>query len=281
MLRGVLSPVLRGVLDGSIPRHASGAAFVGPLDGVTSTLAVSTRRLYANYSGSLIRLRRDSDNAESDFGYDSDGDLDTAAIATWLGAATGHLAVWYDQSGNGNDLSQAVAAEQFRYENNIFGAVPGLRSLNVSLMTIANVGVVHVQPYSWHTVLKTPASIARYRVCGNVAESPRLEIDSDGGGAFVATAYAGAFPGVQELGFATTEETLQISALINGASSSIRKNGVEVATGNAGTDDGDGVRLSQRNALAYDGHYGEHVEIPDVTARAAFEADQVAYFGIP
>lgn len=84
-----------------------------PLDAATTWLAVSvSRRLYTTYTGPLIRLRRDSDNAESNFGYNALNQLDTAAIATWLGAATGFVVTLYDQSGNGRNYQQPTAALQ-------------------------------------------------------------------------------------------------------------------------------------------------------------------------
>lgn len=94
------------------------AAVVGPpLDGLSNiAIAYSTRRLLTSYAGNLIRLRRDSDNGESDFGYDANGDLDIAAVAAWLGGATGYIVTWYDQSGNGVNATQGVAASQPRYD---------------------------------------------------------------------------------------------------------------------------------------------------------------------
>jgi len=68
----------------------------------------SIRRLLTSYTGALVRLRRDSDHAESDFGPDVNGDLDTAAITTWLGGANGFVKIWYDQSGNGYDAAASA-----------------------------------------------------------------------------------------------------------------------------------------------------------------------------
>lgn len=89
------------------------SAFSGLLDTYGSaTVAYSLRRLSSSYSGSLIRVREDSGNTETDIGYDSNGDLDTAAIASHCGANNGFVVTWYDQSGNSNDATQSVAGEQ-------------------------------------------------------------------------------------------------------------------------------------------------------------------------
>lgn len=89
------------------------AGFSGPLDGVDDiVVAFSMRRLLASYEGNCLKLRRASDDAESDFGFDANGDLDIAAIATFLSATTGYGVTWYDQSGNGVNASQSVDADQ-------------------------------------------------------------------------------------------------------------------------------------------------------------------------
>jgi hypothetical protein len=59
-----------------------------------------------------MRVRRASDDAETDIGFDSNGDLDTAAIATHCGASAGYVPVWYDMSGNSNNVTQSTAGNQ-------------------------------------------------------------------------------------------------------------------------------------------------------------------------
>jgi len=103
----------------SVSLTASGASSyiwgvdnVTPLDHVSSyKLAVGLRLLRSGYTGSAIRLRRSSDNAESDFGF-SGTQLDTTSINTFLGAAQGYCTILYDQSGNGNNIVQANASQQ-------------------------------------------------------------------------------------------------------------------------------------------------------------------------
>jgi hypothetical protein len=75
-------------------------------------VAYSTRRLRLAYSGSAIRVRRSSDNAESDIGFNSLYDLDSSALLSFVGSGNGFVTTWYDQSGNGNNASQTTAANQ-------------------------------------------------------------------------------------------------------------------------------------------------------------------------
>ena len=77
----------------------------------SATLAVSFRKLRIAYSGSCIRVRRSIDNTEQDIGFSSNY-LDTAALKTFVGLNNGFIVTWYDQSGNGNNLTQVTAASQ-------------------------------------------------------------------------------------------------------------------------------------------------------------------------
>ncbi len=56
-----------------------------PLDSVTgATAAYGLRKLRTAYAGSAIRVRRGSDNTEQDIGFDATGNLDMAALRTFL-----------------------------------------------------------------------------------------------------------------------------------------------------------------------------------------------------
>jgi len=90
-------------------------AFVGPLDAYTSNLAGAwsvARRLLTDYTGPLIRVRRSSDDAEQDVGFDGVGALDTAALTTFVGSDSAFVTKVYDQSGSGYDAVQATALAQ-------------------------------------------------------------------------------------------------------------------------------------------------------------------------
>lgn len=65
--------------------------------------AYSLRKLRSSYTGYCIRVRRSSDNTTQDIGFTSDGSLDTTALTTFVGANTGVVTVWYDQSTSGYD----------------------------------------------------------------------------------------------------------------------------------------------------------------------------------
>ena len=81
--------------------------------GTNALVAYSLRKLSSSYSGSAIRVRRTNDNAELDIGFDSNGELDSSAIISFVGTGNnGHIAVWYDQSGNGHNGTGTTANRQ-------------------------------------------------------------------------------------------------------------------------------------------------------------------------
>jgi len=77
-----------------------------------AAVAYSLRKLRTAYTGSAIRIRRDSDNAETDIGFTSNGNLNTTSVSTFCGGANGFVEIWYDQSGNDNDAVQNTQANQ-------------------------------------------------------------------------------------------------------------------------------------------------------------------------
>ena len=78
--------------------------------------AYSLRKLSTSYTGSAIRVRRLSDNAETDIGF-SGTTLSTSALTAFCGATSGFVTTWYDQSGNGKNAIQAATANQPRIVN--------------------------------------------------------------------------------------------------------------------------------------------------------------------
>ncbi len=85
----------------------------------TTNVAVgySTRRLNVNYAGAAIRVRRSSDNTTTDIGFTANGELDTAALKSFVGTANGFVATWYDQGPNGYHVTQSTASQQPKIVN--------------------------------------------------------------------------------------------------------------------------------------------------------------------
>lgn len=106
---------------------ASGTISFSHFYGTRKTAAVAnammvcySMRLYnASYGGPVVRVRRSTDNVQSDFYTDSTQSyLSTGAgntgtsYASWISSGTGYITTWYDQSGNGNNAANATASQQ-------------------------------------------------------------------------------------------------------------------------------------------------------------------------
>jgi hypothetical protein len=96
-----------GIVGSQILQFTSGL-----LDTYTGAAAAySLRKLRVSYTGSAIRVRRGSDNAEQDIGFSGEN-LDIASIQTFCSGTNGFVTSWYDQSGNGYNATQTTAAYQ-------------------------------------------------------------------------------------------------------------------------------------------------------------------------
>lgn len=104
-----------------------------PADVDSAAAAYSLRKVRSAYTGNAVQIRRTSDNVEVDVAFDSNDEVSTSSAitnvtespdqgdttATTLGEflteggnQDATVVTWYDQSGNGNDATQDVAASQ-------------------------------------------------------------------------------------------------------------------------------------------------------------------------
>lgn len=77
-----------------------------------SAAAYSLRKLRTAYTGSAIRVRRSSDNAEQNIGFNISNQLDTSSLTSFCGGGNGFVTTWYDQSGNALNATQTTAGNQ-------------------------------------------------------------------------------------------------------------------------------------------------------------------------
>ena len=89
-------------------------SFVGLLDLYpNASAAYSLRKLRADYEGDAIEVRRSVGlPVNQNIGFNSDGELDTAALLAFVGSGDGFVVTWYDQSGGGNDAMQVEGSRQ-------------------------------------------------------------------------------------------------------------------------------------------------------------------------
>lgn len=175
------------------PAALAGAAFVGPLDSYTSNLASAysaARRLLTSYTGSLIRIRRSSDNAEQNIGYDSLGNLDTAAISAFVGSNSAYVVTIYDQSSTAANATNATASLQPRIVSSgtldtVATGIPGM-VFDGSNDYLRNTTVLVNNVRAYSTIMKSTGSTWNNYGCvvgGGISNggSSRIGIFSNGG----------------------------------------------------------------------------------------------------
>ena len=96
-----------------------------------SSVAYGLRKLSSTYSGPALRIRRSSDGELRDVYFNSSGVLSLASLVSaagggdasattlggWIGANSGTVATWYDQSGQWRNAYQDIVANQPRVIN--------------------------------------------------------------------------------------------------------------------------------------------------------------------
>lgn len=241
-MRLILIILFFGVLsaDAQIMRanpYYVGIAVVGSdllLDSFPSaSVAYGMRKLDKDYSGNCIRVRRGSDNTESDIGF-VNGNLDTASLKTFVGTSTsdtGYVVTWYDQSGNSRNATQATAANQPYI---IWGGVVTRQGTNNMPSIRYNGGSEQLtagsftlgQPSTHFLLGKSDGTNNRHFVDGQ--GGARQLIGVSGGNLIL---FAGSV-----LNHAAISTNYNIhSALFNSTSSTIAVNAGSTTTGNAGT----------------------------------------------
>lgn len=142
-------------------------------------IAVGMRRLFAEYTGPIIRLRKGSGMSaiEQDIGYLSDGSLDTAAVITFLAGGTGYVTKWYDQSGNGRNFAQTSESNQPTITLTGINNKPSVSFSPKQYLTISSstalFNYLHTNTGRWTMcmVLNQPTTFAKVIIANNEGSS--------------------------------------------------------------------------------------------------------------
>jgi len=92
-----------------------------PGDYGTPAAAYSVRKVVSSYTGSAMMVQ--SASVSQSIGFDADGNLDTASLASFAGSGDAFVKIWYDQSGNNRHASQSTAASQPKIYSGSLGSV--------------------------------------------------------------------------------------------------------------------------------------------------------------
>lgn len=85
-----------------------------PLDQYTGSYVAYSLRQLTGSAVYAIEVRRDSDNTTQNIGFDISGSLDTGSLLSFVGAGSGYVKTWYNQSGDSNLHLAALASESIR-----------------------------------------------------------------------------------------------------------------------------------------------------------------------
>lgn len=247
------------------------------LDTYTATVAYSPRKLRTAQTTSL-RLRRDSDNAESDFGF-SGGNLDTAAITTWLAGATGYVTTWYDQSGNGDDATITTAGSQPTYVAAGINSRPAISGDTTKIMNMPNTGTT-TQCNCNILKINSLVNAERILLLSN-GSTARCQLTEVGTTLIEFVVYNGTYNRLRYTP-AALPETMQLSWGWNYTDHTTLfayRNGTQIVGA------GDSTALfSSLKQIDFGSSllHGEFISFPayDFAGRAAVESNQMAYWGV-
>ncbi len=96
-------------------RYTAPVLPTGLLAGYPGASAAYSLRNLIDTTTSVVRVRRSSDNTEQDF---TATEITDGTLTTFTGANDGFVTIWYDQSGNSNNVAQATANRQPKVVSN-------------------------------------------------------------------------------------------------------------------------------------------------------------------
>ena len=207
------------------------------------------RRVLSSYTGPLVRLRRASDNAEADFGYLANGDLNVAAIAAWAGGASNVVTVC-DQAAAGDNVTQAVAGSQPVFTASAKNGHAGMTFDGTAdgLQGAYTTGGALSQPVSFYTVAQLDATAVNDNVLRTIFDG------DDATDRIVVQAAAGETP--DRWLFAALSPLVSpgpddanwhlFAGLANGVSGNWWLDTVQQTPGNAGANNPTGITIGMR-----------------------------------
>lgn len=205
--------------------------YTGPGDVAGAALGWWGFRAFSGATAGTAAIRlalAASPTTQQDFSTLSNGNLDVASIATFLGGDTGHVVTLYDQSGNGLHLSQSTDANRPIYSASLLNSLPGMTTDGSSQTVGHTNGMTASQPYSLSAVARMISTGGNNAII-NFSNGSDVEWSGNGTNKWSLFAGAGPFDAT-----ATNADAHAGMAILNGASSSQIIDGTTTG-GNAGT----------------------------------------------
>lgn len=247
----------------------------------SASAAYSLRKLRTAYTGSAIRVRRASDNTETNIGF-VNNELDTATLASFCSGTNGFVNTWYDQSGNNRNLSQANALQQPKIYDIITGLIldngkPAI--LGDRFTTLETNSFIVSQPSTKFIVNRNTSSFNNNVISSSLDSNARHQVTYtiNNGGEYTIFAGVTLISAVKNL---LNIRVLSFS-LFNGNNSEIRINNSAATIGNAGNFSNNGMSLGAIG-LANTGYIQEKIYYPSNKSsdRLAIETEINNYYNI-
>lgn len=251
-----------------------------------------SRRLYSAAT-QAFELREDGGDTLADIGFDGDGNIDSAAIASHLGANNGYIRTIYDQSPAGIDLVQTTNSKQGQLvvESGSGKYMMKLVSANSQFYQSAS-SPVRAQPTQYFIIsdsLETSSAVQQRLISSKTISTNRQIVYAPTSNAIGLYAGGG---GVYSSSTGKANYSLsQMSLLINGSSSDLRIDGAtdeaspptaSVPGSHSQTGLTLGANLTGASAFFW-GHVGEVVYVSGLSSgnRDTLETDQSSWYGTP
>ena len=257
----------------------AGGGFTGLLDTYSGAAAAySLRQLSSTYSGDAIVVRRASDNTTQSIGF-VNNELDTATLESFCSGTDGFVTTWYDQSGNGNDATQASASSQPKI------VTAGSTILENGKAAVKWNGGTEYLASSFGTTYSQPNTIF---VTANKTNHSGYLFDADNGSnrhaqgnndwIFAGSILGGAYP------YSSLGSQVLFTSYFNSTSSEAYINSTQTTSGDAGTSPINGLHLGNRNVAAtpLTGNIQEFILYPtdELTNRTGIETNINTHYSI-
>jgi len=268
---------------------AGSAGFTPAYDAFAASIVHAyepARRVLTSYTSNLVRLRRASDNAEADFGYLANGDLDVAAIAAWAGGAS-YVVTVYDQAPAGDNVTMAVAANQPPYVANAQNGHAGMRfdGANHWLQGAFTIGGALSQPFNVFAEVSLDAVAVDDDLVHYITDGDDMAARLVSGQKVAVPDTWHIYAAAPLVGNPSDANVNLWSSLYNGVSSQFWINGTSQASGNAGAHNADGLTIGARfdGTTPWDGDIMSVIIIdPSLSdaQRVAMQNAMNAYWGV-
>lgn len=151
--------------------------------------AYALRRLFQDYTGPQVRIRRGSDDAETNVYFDRQGTVElvegdgSSDVAGWLSGATGYVTTWFDQSGNGRNMSETTYQPMYSPAENAIRFLASSSSDGQQIFTSSMPDMTEFETFvdtRWVDIGSANRSYEKFLTFNEISETDNPYDDADG-----------------------------------------------------------------------------------------------------